>query len=127
VDMRVGDLLVEAKLTESDFQVKSKEYARRYRDLAKVFTRAELPQTRDAYITYQLIRNVLAAHATGSRFCVICDQRRPDLIEGWYATMSCVKPHDLRMRLRVLTWQELAAVLPAELREFLREKYGISA
>jgi hypothetical protein len=36
-----------------------------------------------------------------------------------------VKSFELRCRLKLLTWQELAGVVPLELREFLREKYGI--
>jgi hypothetical protein len=33
----------------------------------------------------------------------------------------------MRVRLKVLTWQELAAVLPEGLQEFLDRKYGIVA
>jgi len=39
------------------------------------------------------------------------------------AVRSCV----LRCRLQLLTWQELAAVLPKSLRKFLAAKYGITA
>jgi hypothetical protein len=39
--------------------------------------------------------------------------------------MRCVRPADLRVRCKILTWQELAAVLPRALQEFLDEKYGI--
>jgi len=41
--------------------------------------------------------------------------------------MKCVKLHELRLRCKVLTWQELAQVLPARLQAFLEEKYGISS
>lgn len=126
VDMKVGDLLVESKLTEFDFQSKSREVVNTYRDFAEVFDRRGLPQTRRHYLSYQLIRNVLAAHLTGNRFCVLADQRRPDLIEAWYSVMRCVKPMDLRLRCKVLTWQELAQALPQALRDFLAEKYGIT-
>src|SRR5581483_294814 len=63
VDMRIGNLLVEAKLTEADFQSKPKTFVNRYRDFEKVFRRSELPQSKTTYGAYQLIRNVLAAHA----------------------------------------------------------------
>jgi hypothetical protein len=125
VDMLLGNLLIEAKLTETDFQAKSKEVLRRYRDFKRVFSLSELPQTREAYSGYQLIRNVMAAHANNYSFCVLLDQRRPDLIEVWYAVMRAVKLHELRLRLKVLTYQELSRVLPAELQGFLEEKYGI--
>ncbi|MBB5060478.1 hypothetical protein HDF16_005214 [Granulicella aggregans] len=35
------------------------------------------------------------------------------------------KPHDLRSRLQLFTWQELAAVLPLALQTFLEDKYAI--
>lgn len=79
----------------------------------------------EGYAGYQLIRNVLAAHAASSSFCVIHDQRRPDLREQWFEVMAAVKSADLRVRLKVLTWQELAAPLPSALQEFLDLKYGI--
>jgi hypothetical protein len=125
VDMRIGDLLVEAKLTEADFQSKAREYVNAYRDVEIVFSRRDLPQSKTTYGSYQLIRNVLAAHALNSSFCVMLDARRPDLLEQWYAVMRCVREADLRSRCKVLTWQELSEVLPEELQAFLGEKYGI--
>ncbi len=79
------------------------------------------------YASYQLIRNVLAAHAQGASFCVMHDERRPDLREAWFAVMAAVKAADLRVRLRVLTWQEFAVALPSGLQRFLDLKYGIVA
>ena len=127
VDLRLGSLLVEAKLTEADFQSREREFVNGYRDFAKVFHRRELPQSRERYLSYQLIRNVLAAYALDCSFCVLHDARRPDLREAWYDVMRCVRLHDLRLRCKVLTWQELAAVLPERLQEFLYEKYGIAS
>ncbi len=127
LDMVIGDLLVEAKLTESDFQTASKELVEQYRDFVKVFVRKELPRRNGRYEGYQLIRNVLAALATGSSFCLLADARRPDLREQWFAVMRCVRDADLRTRCKMLSWQELAEVLPERLRNFLAEKYGIGA
>jgi hypothetical protein len=53
------------------------------------------------------------------------DARRPDLTEAWFAVMSCVRIVELRLRCKVLTWQELAEALPGKLQRFLQEKYGI--
>ncbi|MGI9102135.1 MAG: PGN_0703 family putative restriction endonuclease [Terriglobales bacterium] len=148
VDMRLGNLLVEAKLTESDFQSREKGIVGSYRDFEDVFDRKGLPVCHGSlarapeewptlagaasvgkkpthYASYQLIRNVLAAHASGCSFCVLYDERRPDLREAWYAIMSCVRSVDLRLRCKALTWQELAAVTPKRLAAFLEEKYGI--
>jgi restriction endonuclease-like protein len=176
VDMRWGDLLVEAKLTESDFQCREAHIVEAYRDLDEVFDRDLLPRVQirtrrrreavefaeeftqeweppcegaeevalefhaeiearaDAeqpwhpgYACYQLIRNVLAAYAAGASFCVIHDQRRPDLRESWFQVMRAVKSADMRTRCKALTWQEIVPHLPAELRDFLDVKYGIVA
>jgi hypothetical protein len=181
VDMRWGDLLVEAKLTESDFQIKAAAVVEAYRDFDTVFDRELLPRVElatrrrgeatefpeeysqefeevgesdraeslelpvparpsaplagadliagweRAYAGYQLIRNVLAAYAQGCSFCVIHDERRPDLREAWFEVMAAVKSAGMQVRLKVLTWQELAALLPEELQEFLDRKYGIVA
>jgi hypothetical protein len=127
VDMRLGSLLVEAKLTESDFLTGNKAIVESYRDFAEVFDRKVLPKTKDCYLSYQLIRNVLAAQANDCAFCVLCDARRPDLLQAWYEIMRSVLAVELRLRCKVLTWQELAAVLPRVLRRFLEEKYGIAA
>jgi hypothetical protein len=194
VDMRWGDLrtpqtktsasasplLVEAKLTEGDFQTRKAEVVEGYHDFEAVFDRELLPrvevvtarrkaaaefheaysqewedtsglsvdevgeaarefqaglvaEAEDAaprelrYEGYQLIRNVLAAYAVAGSFCVICDERRPDLREAWFEVMRAVRSAEMRTRLKVLTWQELAEVLPDELREFLDVKYGIGA
>jgi hypothetical protein len=83
--------------------------------------------TEGGYASYQLIRNVLAAYATGCSFCVLHDERRPDLREKWFQVLAAVKSTDMRARLKVLTWQELSALLPDELQKFLDLKYGIVA
>jgi len=208
VDMRLGSLLVEAKLTEGDFQTKAAAVVEGYRDFDAVFERELLPRAelttkrrREAtefpedysqdfvekgdeewllgegsekhtsganvlahsnsidgrmkartyqlgpassadrpglargmspssaveagYAGYQLIRNVLAAYSEGCSFCVVHDDRRPDLREAWFQVLAAVKSAELRVRLSVLTWQELAEHLPVELQKFLDGKYGI--
>ena len=127
VDMKLGNMLFEAKLTESDFQSADTAVLSSYRDFEEIFDVAELPHEGEKLVSYQLIRNVLAAHATDCGFCVLLDARRPDLVECWYAILRCVRPVELRVRCKVLTWQELSAVLPEELCEFLDVKYGIVA
>jgi len=126
IDMMLGDLLVEAKLTEYDFQTARWRLIERYRDLKDVFD-IDLLEVHDGVVSsYQLIRSVLAVYALPDRrFCVLCDRRRPDLIDAWHRIMTAVKPYDLRCRLQLLTWQELAAVSPVPLAAFLGDKYGL--
>jgi len=83
------------------------------------------PAGEPGYAGYQLIRGVLAAHAVDASFCVLHDDRRPDLREEWFSVMAAVKSAAMRVRLKVLTWQELAQALPGALQEFLDLKYGI--
>ena len=178
VDMRWGALLVEAKLTEADFQTRAAKVMEGYRDFDAVFDRELLPRVelraarrrtavefaeeftqeweeagaqpefeaneiarefqagivakaREAepvepgYAGYQLIRNVLAAFAEGCSFCVVHDERRPDLREAWFDVMRAVRSADMRTRCKVMTWQELAGLAPVGLKEFLELKYGI--
>jgi hypothetical protein len=169
VDMRFGSLLVEAKLTEGDFQTRIAPIVEAYQDFDLIFDRELLPRVEiveatpkrasefpenysqefesvvadpdsfsvmDAvirapgeagYASYQLIRDVLAAYAAQCSFCVMHDERRPDLREEWFRVMAAVRSAEMRTRLKVLTWQELAACLPGELQEFLDWKYGIVA
>jgi hypothetical protein len=126
MDMRLGGLLVEAKLTEGDFQRAPVRLLERYRDLEDVFDVERLPVDDGVVRSYQLIRCALAAHAMGVPFMVICDARRPDLTERWFEVMLAVRDAALRTRLGLVTWQEIAAVLPGRVQKFLKDKYGIA-
>ncbi|MGA2646555.1 MAG: hypothetical protein ABSF15_17725, partial [Candidatus Sulfotelmatobacter sp.] len=112
-------------LTENNFQSAKKDVVRAYRDFSSVFSSHELPQTESHYLSYQLLRNVLAAYSLHCSFCVLVDERRRDLIDAWYAVLKCVKPVDLRTQLKILTWQEVAQTVPPGLQVFLAGKYGI--
>lgn len=125
IDMRLGNLLIEAKLTETDFQRASVRLLWRYRDLKDVFDTEQLPCRDGVVHSWQLIRGVLAAHAIGGSFFMLCDRRRSDLIDRWFDVMRAVTNSSLHTRLGVLTWQEISITLPQPLREFLDEKYGI--
>jgi restriction endonuclease-like protein len=126
IDLRIGDLSIEAKLTESEFQSAPRARVERYRDFSSVFDLDLLPQTEKSYLHYQLIRGVLSVYAEqGTRYCVICDARRPDLIDAWFSVASAVTLSSLRSQLQLATWQEIAATLPKSMRTWLSDKYGI--
>ena len=126
MDLKLGTLFIEAKLTEGDFQTARYDLVHRYRDLESVFDVDRLPMSKERYRSCQLIRGALAAHAHGASFAVFCDQRRQDLIEDCFTVTSAVTSAELRCRLSVVTWQEIAAAMPRKVRIFLAEKYGIS-
>ena len=61
-----GDLMVEAKLTETDFQTATARMIERYRDLEEVFDLGELMMSSGVISGYQLIRGVLAERLASS-------------------------------------------------------------
>ena len=127
-DMRLGGLLVEAKLTETGFQAAPMRLLERYVALEEVFDVEELRCGGNGRVQgYQLIRGALATHETGGSYAVLCDARRRDLVEQWFGMMRAVKSLSFSSRLKLLTWQEVAGVLPRGLKGFLEEKYGIVA
>jgi len=125
IDMKLSSALFEAKLTEADFQRQRAGIVEGYRDLAQVFEVGDLPRRGQMYVSYQLLRNVLAAYTLDLSFCLLLDARRPDLSEDWYQILRCIRITELRNACRVLTWQELACCLPSALQEFLNVKFGI--
>lgn len=125
IDMRLGDLLVEAKLTEGDFQRAPLRLLAGYHDVDEVFDRAQLPVVNGSIHSWQLVRGVLAAHAIAGSFVVFCDGRRSDLRERWFQIMTAVRNSSLRTRLGLVTWQEISGALPKHLQRFLEQKYGI--
>ena len=126
IDMLLDGLMVEAKLTEGDFQRAPMRLVQRYLGFEDAFDTARLEVGRGGVKSYQLIRGVMAAWASGERYCVLCDARRPDLMDAWFAVMNAVRSCEVRGRLRLVTWQEVARVVPGPLRTFLAEKYGIA-
>lgn len=125
VDMRLGNLLVEAKLTEADFQAAPLRLLEQYTALPELFHVEHLPRRGELVEGYQLVRGVLAAHHLGCRFAVMLDARRPELLAQWGAVMGAVRSYEVRARLRVWTWQEIAGASPKSLQGFLAGKYGI--
>lgn len=125
IDMKIGPMIVESKLTESNFTSKPKTVLEKYRDFPDAFDTQLLPQSELAYGGYQLIRNVLCAVGHGYAFALICDARRPDLIREWWTVVRSVRDPEVRARLRLVLWQELAAEAPPSLATFLQCKYGL--
>lgn len=79
IDMKLGSVLFEAKLTESDFQSQKASIVEGYRDLKQVFDCRKLARRGQEYVSYQLLRNVLAAYALNLSFlCAArCTAPRP--------------------------------------------------
>ncbi len=124
-DLRIGELMIEAKLTETDFQVVRFELAERYSHFHAVFDPDRLPRRANRLQSYQLVRGILAAVAEECRYCLICDERRPDLVARWFEVLAAIRHSDQRCRCVLVTWQEISRTLPKGLQKWLEEKYGI--
>jgi hypothetical protein len=125
LDMRLGSLLVEAKLTETTFGRASQNRLLRYHGVEETFHLDSLRTGASGFSGYQLVRGVLAAQHHNARFLLLCDGRRTDLHNAWLHVLGAVRSYDLRSRMCLLTWQELAAATPATVQNFLALKYGI--
>lgn len=122
------NLIIECKLTEKDFSSKKMDIVEHYSEFKNVFHIDKLLKTKTHYQNYQLIRNILAANQHNAQFILICDMRRPDLVESYHQTLTCIKDEylDLKNNCKIIYWQDLAKVVGEELRVFLNEKYGIN-
>jgi hypothetical protein len=123
-DMRIGNTIFEAKLTEGDFQIQSPDVVRGYAHADELLSLEALTNREGKVENYQLIRNIVAANEYGLRFVLLADARRPDLIRRLMDTLTALRDHDLRRRCTFVTWQEVVDALGGELREFLALKYG---
>lgn len=126
LDMQLGPVNVESKLTESDFTEADLAKVLTYQDAESVFDLDHLKAPGGRVSHYQLLRNVLAIRSCSERrFVLLADSRRPDLLAAWQEVMEAIREESLRQRCRVITWQEAAFCAPRAVREFLREKYAI--
>jgi hypothetical protein len=125
VDMQIGSVLFEAKLTERDFTTCPRPHVERYRDLETHFDVDRLPTRAGEIAGYQLVRNVLAAAHYDAWFVVLLDQRRPDLLLEWWRVHAAIRSIELRSRCEFRTWQQVVVACPTRLAGFLAEKYGL--
>jgi hypothetical protein len=108
VDMKFGNLLIEAKLTESSFESCAITPMHAYAEFHDSFRLSDLPRSSRHYRCYQLLRNVLAAKAHNATFCLLTDARRVDLIDSWSQVLAAIRAMELRVRCKMLTFQELS-------------------
>jgi hypothetical protein len=127
IDLSFGNIFVEAKLTETDFTKKALNIVENYQALEEVFHFEKLPKKNEKILNYQIIRNILAAFHSDKRHILLCDDRRGDLVRSYYNVVKCIKDVDIRQRCHIIFWQDILKKVGRNLKEFLSEKYGISA
>jgi len=122
VDMKIGDKIFEAKLTESDFKTTKPNKLAKYKDLNKIIDLSKLRIGNDIS-NYQLIRNIYAAYKHKYTFYLLLDESRTDLIRAFYQTKNAILNQGLRNKIRFITWQELIGFCGKELIVFIEQKY----
>ena len=125
LDMALGDLLIEAKLTEGGFGHASRDRLLRYNGVEQMFSLEQLPRTGRGFAGYQIIRGLLAAEHGGGRYTVLLDGRRADLAELCFKVVAAANSAATRSRFGLSTWQEIAAYVPPVVRAFLAGRFGI--
>ena len=127
LDMCLGSLIAEAKLTESGFGQASRDRLLRYEDVESIIDLEGLPKSGRGFGGYQLVRGLLAAARGDGHYLVLVDGRRHDLQEQCFQVLSATRTAEARARLRLRTWQELVVTLPQTVQKFLADKFGIAA
>jgi len=124
IDMKIGNVFFEAKLTEADFTEKDiNTLIKKYPEANSVFNLDRMMIKGDVVGNYQLIRNILTAKKYNGRFILLLDARRTDLIREFYRVLYSIKDTTLQEKVAFITWQEIASVVGDDLKSFLHEKY----
>ncbi len=127
VDMVVEDkVLVEAKLTEADFQSMTSEKLKRYEMFEEMFDSRRLTDSAGAFLpAYQIVRNILAAYQHTTQLVFIYHADRMDLANLVLKTCTAIR-YPNPPPISLVTWQEIASEVNHQgLSQFLQLKYGI--
>lgn len=123
IDLKIGNHIFEAKLTENTFTTKPKSVVHSYKDFDKVFEESNLLTQKGDILQYQLIRNILTAYKYDFNFSILIDSTRIDLIKEFINVLKSIKIYDLRSRINILTWQEIIDMCGSKLKVYIQEKY----
>lgn len=122
IDMKIGNVIFEAKLIEGGFTHKKLDVVLGYPNVENIIDLQEF--IKDDFVTnYQLIRNLLAAEKHGSKFYLLLDESRTDLIREFYKVKFAIKDKSLAHRFNFVSWQELASNVGRNLRDYIIVKY----
>lgn len=122
IDMKIGNSIFEAKLTESNFTKKSQNIVLNYPNVEQVIDLTALYKGEDI-LYYQLIRNLLTAYKYNGNFNLIVDESRGDLIGAFKKVKEAIRTKELKNRFNFLTWQEITDTLENDLKQYITKKY----
>jgi len=123
IDLKIGNVICEAKLTERDFTSKEISVVKKYDDFFTVFDQNYLNINNGKIENYQLIRNILAANKKDYRFILLVDQTRIDLIRSLFSITKAIRDVNLRNKVSYITWQELVDRCGKDLKKYIENKY----
>ena len=123
IDLKIGNRIFEAKLTEKSFTSARKDIVKRYADYSTVFTEEFLIGEKDYIKHYQLIRNILTAYQYDYSLTVLLDSTRIDLIKEIFNVIKSIRVDALKKKISFITWQEIIDTCKENLKEYLAEKY----
>lgn len=122
IDMKIGNTIFEAKLTESDFTQRDLDIVLEYSNVENIIDLKRL--TNNGFVSnYQLVRHLITADKYGFKFILLIDEARTDLIREFYKVKFEIKDSTLEERFNFITWQELASCVGRDLCVYITEKY----
>lgn len=122
IDMKIGNTIFEAKLTEEDFEAIEMRLVMAYANVEQLLDFDVLLHEVNKF-QYQLIRNLLTAHKYGNNFFLLIDETRIDLIKNFYQVKMAIKDKELSAKFNFLTWQEITQKLGDDLKIYITKKY----
>jgi len=127
IDMVIGDTIVEAKLSETDFQPLNKTLFDSYESFFNlVEERMIIDQSNQFLPIYQLLRNATIRRMLNCKMVVIIDDRKANLKKYYRSFVGALKQREDRDKIFMVTWQDLVKTIEiADLKSFLKIKYGI--
>ena len=122
IDVKIGNSIFEAKLTESDFKSKNLNIVLLYEDVETILDLKAL--TKDEIVSnYQLVRNLVTAKKYGYKFHLLIDDSRDDLRFEFDKVKNSIIDKTLANSIELITWQQISTCVSDDLKEFLTEKY----
>jgi hypothetical protein len=122
IDVKIGNSIFEAKLTENDFKSKKLNIVLRYVDVQSIIDLKSL--TKDEIVSnYQLIRNLVTAKKYGYKFHLLIDESRIDLRNEFDKVKKAIIDKSLANSIEIITWQQISTCVTDDLKKFLTEKY----
>lgn len=122
IDMKIGNSIFEAKLTEKDFTQKDLKVVLTYSNIQNIIDLKDFTNN-NIVSNYQLIRNLLTAEKYNFKFNLLIDESRTDLIREFYKVKSAIKVKSLQDNFNFLTWQEISNSVGLDLKNYITEKY----